>query len=93
VGKRMKIDYTRAMIRAALSGALDAVGFERDPVFNVDVPTSCPDVPREALKPRSTWASPAEYDRQAARLAQMFHDNFKSFADRVSEDVRAAGPA
>jgi phosphoenolpyruvate carboxykinase (ATP) len=69
------------------------VRFERDPVFNVDVPTSCPEVPAEALTPRSTWADPAEYDRQARRLAQMFHENFKSFEDRVSPDVRAAGPA
>jgi phosphoenolpyruvate carboxykinase (ATP) len=93
IGKRMKIEHTRAMIRAALAGALDAVRFERDPIFNVDVPTSCPDVPREALTPRSTWADPEEYDRQAGRLAKMFHENFKSFEDRVSPDVRAAGPA
>ena len=50
------------------------------------------DVPAEALTPRSTWADPAEYDRQAGRLAKMFHENFKSFEDRVSPDVRAAGP-
>src|SRR4029079_13860549 len=45
VGKRMKIGHTRAMISAALSGALDAVGYERDPVFNLDIPTSVPGVP------------------------------------------------
>ena len=44
-GHRMKIAYTRAMIRAALSGALDEVAYERDPVFNVEVPTACPGVP------------------------------------------------
>src|SRR5205814_5694044 len=45
VGRRMKIGYTRAMIRAALSGALDSASYERDVVFNLDVPTTCPDVP------------------------------------------------
>src|SRR6266516_1656377 len=39
-GKRMQIAYTRAMIRAALSGALNDVRYERDSVFNLDVPAS-----------------------------------------------------
>jgi phosphoenolpyruvate carboxykinase (ATP) len=91
-GSRMKIAVTRAMIRALLSGALDGVAYARDPVFNLDVPTTCPDVPPEALSPRMTWPRPDEYDRQAARLAQMFTENFKAFEADVSAEVRAAGP-
>jgi phosphoenolpyruvate carboxykinase (ATP) len=91
-GHRMKIAYTRAMIRAALSGALESVGYERDPVFNVDVPVCCPDVPAGILKPRSTWASGAAYDEAAARLARLFLENFKTFEAGVAPDVRAAGP-
>jgi phosphoenolpyruvate carboxykinase (ATP) len=91
-GSRMRIAHTRAMIRAALAGALDDVGYDRDPVFNVDVPRTCPDVPAEVLSPRRTWADPAAYDAQADRLAAMFHDNFVRFADDVAPDVRAAGP-
>jgi phosphoenolpyruvate carboxykinase (ATP) len=92
VGKRMKIAYTRAMIRAALSGAVDAVAYDRDPIFNLDVPTSCPGVPPDVLKPRTTWSSPGEYDVQAAKLARMFTDNFKTFESGVTPDVLAAGP-
>lgn len=92
VGTRMKIAYTRAMIRAALSGALDSVGFERHPVFNVDVPTSCPHVPDSVLNPRGTWTDGAAYDAQATKLAQMFVDNFKTFAADVDAAVVAAGP-
>jgi len=92
VGKRMKIAYTRAMIRAALSGELERVQYERDPVFNVDVPVSCLDVPAEVLRPRNTWTDAAAYDAQAARLAGMFADNFKAFADGVSAEIVAAGP-
>jgi phosphoenolpyruvate carboxykinase (ATP) len=91
-GSRIKIGFTRAMIRAALSGALDTVGYERDPMFNVDIPTSCPDVPPQVLKPRNTWTSAADYDRQGARLADMFVQNFKAFEGEVTADVRAAGP-
>src|SRR5256714_2099499 len=49
-GQRMKIAYTRAMIRAVLSGALDPVAYERHPIFNLDMPTTCPAVPSEVLK-------------------------------------------
>jgi phosphoenolpyruvate carboxykinase (ATP) len=92
VGKRMKIGHTRAMIRAALSGALDSVAYEKDKVFNLDIPTSCPDVPTEVLKPRTTWANSAEYDEQAKTLARMFVENFKAFEEGVGPEVRAAGP-
>ena len=63
-----------------------------DPIFGVEVPTSCPDVPSEFLQPRSTWADPDAYDRQANALAHMFAENFTAYADGVSESVRAAGP-
>ena len=88
----MKIRFTRAMIRAALAGALDAVPYETDPVFNLDVPTACPGVPAEVLKPRATWSDGAAYDAQAAKLARMFADNFKTFEADVSPEVCAAGP-
>ncbi len=91
-GKRMKIAYTRAMVRAILSGALDAVKYERDATFNLDVPTSCPDVPADVLNPRNTWSDAAAYDQQANKLARMFAENFKRFESGVSAAVRAAGP-
>jgi phosphoenolpyruvate carboxykinase (ATP) len=93
VGSRMRIAHTRAMIRAALSGALDNVSYERHEVFNLDVPRSCPDVPSDVLKPRLTWRDHAAYDAQAGRLARMFADNFKAFEGDAAPEVRAAGPA
>jgi phosphoenolpyruvate carboxykinase (ATP) len=92
VGTRMKIAHTRAMIRAALSGALDGVAYERDAVFNLDVPRSCPGVPAEVFNPRNTWRDHAAYDHQAHRLARMFADNFKAFEADAAPDVRVAGP-
>jgi phosphoenolpyruvate carboxykinase (ATP) len=91
-GTRMKIKYTRAMIRAALSDALDHVRYERNQVFNLDVPASCPDVPSEVLNPRNTWTLKNDYDARAAALADMFRKNFKTFEGAVGPDVLAAGP-
>jgi phosphoenolpyruvate carboxykinase (ATP) len=92
VGSRVSIGHTRAMIHAALAGALDDVPYERDRTFNIEVPTRCAGVPGEVLKPRGTWKDGAAYDAQAAKLARMFVDNFKTFEAEASADVKAAGP-
>jgi phosphoenolpyruvate carboxykinase (ATP) len=91
-GERMNINHTRSMVRAALSGALDDVPTVTDPVFGVEVPTTCPEVPDGVLQPRTTWSDGAAYDRQADALARMFVENFAAYADGVPESVRAAGP-
>jgi phosphoenolpyruvate carboxykinase (ATP) len=92
VGQRMALAHTRAMVRAALAGALADVPATRDPVFGLAVPTACPSVPPEVLDPRGTWSDPQAYDIQAHRLAAMFAANFEAFASTVTEEVRAAGP-
>ncbi len=93
VGQRMKIAYTRAMINAALNGKLAHAEFKPDSIFGFQVPTACPDVPTEVLTPRNTWSDPQAYDEQAQKLAGMFEDNFKQFAEQASAEVKAAGPA
>jgi phosphoenolpyruvate carboxykinase (ATP) len=91
VGKRMKLDYTRAMVRAMLAGQLDGVATKTDPVFGLHVPTAVPGVPAEVLDPRNTWPDKAEYDAQAQKLAGMFRKNFEQFGHE-SDEIKAAGP-
>jgi len=92
-GVRMPIAHTRAMLDAALSGALDAVAYEREPFFGLEIPTACPGVPPELLRPRATWKDPAAYDAQARRLAAMFRDNFRAYEGWVTAPVKVAVPA
>jgi phosphoenolpyruvate carboxykinase (ATP) len=92
VGNRMNITYTRAMVRAVLSGSLRSVPTRHDASFNLEVPISCAEVPSEVLDPRRTWTDPAKYDLYAAKLATMFRANFKRFAAQVPAEVAAAGP-
>jgi len=91
VGKRMDIRLTRAMIKAALNGELRAVEFKHHPVFNVLVPSTCPDVPTAVLDPRNTWEDKSAYDKQAARLAARFIQNFEKFPDAKAA-IKNAGP-
>jgi len=92
VGQRMKISYTRAMIRAILNGSLAQTQTTPDPIFGVGVPVSCPEVPEQVLQPRNTWKDKEAYDRQAKDLARRFNENFKKYEAGVSEAVRAVAP-
>jgi phosphoenolpyruvate carboxykinase (ATP) len=92
VGQRMRLGLTRAMVRAALAGRLDRIPTAPERVFGLEVPLQVPGVPEGLLLPRGTWSDPAAYDGQAARLAQMFRENFAPFHDQVHAAVRDAGP-
>jgi phosphoenolpyruvate carboxykinase (ATP) len=89
-GRRMPIGATRALLRAALDGSLGAMAFRRDANFGFEVPVAVPGVEPALLDPRATWADPAAYDAQAARLVRMFADNFAQYVPHIDADVRAA---
>jgi phosphoenolpyruvate carboxykinase (ATP) len=91
VGSRMKLPYTRAMIRAVLSGELRDAKTDVDPVFGLAMPTACQDVPNDVLNPRNTWSDKSAYDTQAHKLSDMFRKNFEKFGD-VDASIRGAGP-
>jgi phosphoenolpyruvate carboxykinase (ATP) len=78
VGSRMKLPYTRAMVK--------------DPIFGLHLPVHVNGVPNEVLNPRNTWKDSAAYDAQAKKLAGMFQENIKKFGAAVSETIIGAGP-
>ncbi|MEN0046029.1 MAG: phosphoenolpyruvate carboxykinase (ATP), partial [Bacteroidota bacterium] len=91
-GARIHLPFTRAMIKAALTGALNKVEYRKDATFGLAVPTKCPDVPNAILNPRDTWRNEEEYDKAALALAKRFEDNFERYADEASEAIVGAGP-
>ena len=91
-GSRMPIKATRALLNAALDGSLNNAEFRKDPNFGFEVPVAVPGVDSGILDPRGTWADKDEYDRTAARLVDLFVENFAEFAEHVDEGVRQSGP-
>jgi phosphoenolpyruvate carboxykinase (ATP) len=79
VGQRMKIAYTRALLRAALNGSLNAVDFVTEDYFGLHIPTECPGVPKEILNPKNTWSDPSTYDAKAKHLVGLFENNYQQF--------------
>src|ERR1700758_59198 len=92
-GQRIKLGYTRAIIDAIHDGALSQANRQRDPVFGFETVTECPEVPAPILRPRNTWGNPKDYDAAATKLAALFCENFKTYEDGVSAEVKSAGPA
>jgi phosphoenolpyruvate carboxykinase (ATP) len=89
-GERMKLQYTRAMVRGVIEGQLNNAPFVVEPAFGLSIPQSCPGVPSDFLDARGAWKNKAAYDHAAADLAARFAKNFERFD--VPENIRAAGP-
>lgn len=90
VGSRMKLSYTRAMVRAAISGKLNDVETKQDGIFGLHIPTAIEGVPSEVLDPREAWKDKEAYDQKARYLADLFKENFKKF-NNVSENILKKG--
>lgn len=91
-GSRMKLEYTRAMITAALEGRLADVSYTEHAIFGMMMPDECPGVPAELLNPSRAWGDAKEYDLKARQLAQEFIRNFEKYKTGVSEEILAAAP-
>lgn len=78
-GSRISLDHTRAVLKAALGGALNDVPMVTDPIFGVQIPTICPGVPSNILSPITSWPSPTAYDAQANKLLALFKAKAKAY--------------
>jgi phosphoenolpyruvate carboxykinase (ATP) len=89
VGKRIDLNYTRAMVEAALNGDLAHVEYEYDSLFHVNIPKSCPGVPSEMLFPINTWSNKDDYNKTAHNLAKQFSDHFDNAYGRndIAPDI------
>lgn len=83
---RIKLVYTRAMLQAALAGALNEVSYQTEPVFGLSVPQACPGVPAGLLLPRNAWKDPQAYDTRARQLAALFEKNMKTYLQEASTE-------
>ncbi len=92
VGTRMKLKYTRAMIRAAMSGELDGGAMHKDPVFGLHSPGTCPGVPQNLLIPAKVWEDAEAYQAAVSKLAQLFTANFAQFEHAANAAILKAAP-
>jgi len=92
VGQRFALKHTRSIIDGILEGKLDGGDFRTMDVFGLEIPKAVPGVPSEVLNPRDPWADKNAFDETAVKLATMFNENFKKYADKASAEILDAGP-
>ncbi len=92
VGSRMKIEYSRAVVKAALEGTLDSAEFAKDQIFGFEVPKKVEGVPPEIMDAKKTWKNPDDYDEKAKELAGKFRENFEEYKNEVPEEVFHQNP-
>jgi phosphoenolpyruvate carboxykinase (ATP) len=91
-GRRVPLKYTRAMVDAIHDGSLLEAPKQTEPVFGLNVPTTCPHVPNEILMPRGTWDNPDAYDAKAEHLVGLFNEHFEQYEDMAAPEIVDAGP-
>jgi phosphoenolpyruvate carboxykinase (ATP) len=89
---RVSLQVTRAIVSAIHDGTLAKSPTVTDPIFGFAVPKHCPGVADDWLQPNQIWQDPAAYKEAAVALAERFVKKFQTYADRVPEAVRQAGP-
>jgi phosphoenolpyruvate carboxykinase (ATP) len=91
-GSRIKLSYTRTMIKAAIEGRLADADMKSEPVFGFNIPLECAGVPKNILEPQKTWQNEKAFDEKRRFLAQLFIKNFEHYWAEVSQEIRDAGP-
>eukprot|EP00922_Rhytidocystis_sp_ex-Travisia-forbesii_P034971 GHVS01051941.1.p1 GENE.GHVS01051941.1~~GHVS01051941.1.p1 ORF type:complete len:589 (-),score=55.46 GHVS01051941.1:724-2289(-) len=92
IGKRIPLRYTRLMVDAIHDGSLAKADTEISDAFKLGVPKHLEGVPDDVLMPQKSWKSVVEYTAGLKKLANLFVDNFKVYADKATAEVLAAGP-
>lgn len=72
VGERIKLKFTRRMVKAALIDEFKDIEFETEEFFGLSIPKSCPDIPDDILSPINTWEDKDAYRKKAKELAEQF---------------------
>ncbi|NQY66735.1 MAG: phosphoenolpyruvate carboxykinase (ATP), partial [Flavobacteriales bacterium] len=92
IGERIKLKYTRRMIKAALSGELNKVEYLQQAIFGLHMPSSCPGIPEEILNPRRSWPNTDDYDEKAFELADAFIENFSNYETSQLQHIMKSAP-
>jgi len=93
IGSRMDIDITRSIVKAALNGDLEKVKYQKDPLFHIAIPQSCPGVNAEILNPKNTWLDKNAYEKRAQKLAKDFSRKFEEiYGNSIPKELEIECP-
>lgn len=77
VGRRIPIKYSRSMVTAIIEDKFTT--FESFPVFDLEIPKDCPNVPSDILNPLHNHPNPTQYLEDLQDLYSQFQENYKRY--------------
>jgi len=84
---RIPVDYSRAAVRAIMSGELINGEFETDTIFRYRIPKQCPGIPEKFLNPRNIAQDVTEYELRANQLVTAFVKDFSKYEDQIPREL------
>lgn len=91
-GSRIKLPYSRAMIKSVLDGCIQASGFKKDSTFGLDIPIHVSGVPDELLDPINSWKDKDLYKKVAGELISKMRERMQVFSSELPENIMRSGP-
>lgn len=91
-GKRISLSHTRAIIDAIHNGSLVKESYVKLPLFDLDIPVKCNQIPDKILNPVISWDNEERYWGSAKKLALLFIDNFRQYKAGKGMRLAKYGP-
>ena len=92
-GRRVKLEHTKSLVQAALSGYLDDVEMTQN-IFGLEIPTEVPGVPTDILNPQNQWENDDDYLQQVKILRDLFVQNYDTmFRADADENLNTVAQA
>ena len=79
------------MISSILNGSIEKSSYNRDPIFNLNIPIEIDGIPSKVLNPRESWTDKTLYDSKALNLSNAFKQNFEKYGSSI-EYLKEFGP-
>lgn len=92
VGSRIKLPYSRSMIKAALKMNIKEQSFHTDASFGLRIPDHIEGVPDQILDPINTWKDQDNYSTIANSLIDKIQQRMEIFAKNLSPEIVKSGP-
>nr|WP_185869919.1 phosphoenolpyruvate carboxykinase (ATP) [Blattabacterium cuenoti] len=91
-GFRIKLNDTRQIVKSVLSGVLSKVPYEKDPIFNFQIPKYCPGIFSNILNPKNAWKNKNMYQNQVKKLAKKFINHFNLYRKYIDKNILSGEP-
>ncbi|WP_185850948.1 phosphoenolpyruvate carboxykinase (ATP) [Blattabacterium cuenoti] len=92
IGIRIKLKYTRKLVQQALNGFFTKNCYDIYPIFNFQIPRSCPGVPSEMLNPKNIWKNKKMYQKQVENLVKKFIKHFSVYRKYADKKILSGEP-